>query len=357
MAKQAEHGISWTEETWNPIRGCSRVSEGCRHCYAERIAYRFSGAGESYDGLVRIANGHPQWTGEVRVVEEHMLDPLHWKRPRRIFVNSMSDLFHENVSDETIDRIFAVMALCPQHTFQVLTKRPARMLAWFAKPSGFRFTWREGYIQNAAYAIQPRAHFALKGWPLPNVWLGVSVENQAAADERIPLLLQTPAAVRWISAEPLLDGIDLTVIPREASDFDRSMAGFDRCKSFYVDTLSGCNGVLMVDGASHEEPINAQPKLDWVVVGGESGHGARPMEEAWARSLRDQCVAAGVAFHFKQWGEWLPAMCDGAPGDYQELNAGDTPIRIGKRKAGRLLDGRTWDEYPAGNTAQVEVRA
>lgn len=356
MAKQADHGISWTEETWNPIRGCSRVSEGCRHCYAERTANRFSGVGEPYEGLVRIANGHPQWTGEVRVIEEHMLDPLHWKTPRRVFVNSMSDLFHENVSDETIDCIFAVMLLAHWHTFQVLTKRPKRMLEYLISPRLDRVV---GKLARAGGMADRRVFRALDlrrrdrvSWdlPLPNVWLGVSVENQAAADERIPLLLQTPAAVRWISAEPLLGPIDPTILLRKASDFDRRLAGFDHCAGFFTDALAGSNGVAMKDGTCHEEPIGAQPSLDWVVVGGESGHGARPMEEAWARSLRDQCVAAGVAFHFKQWGEWLPAMCDGAPGDYQQLNASDNPIRVGKRKAGRLLDGRTWDEFP-------EVRA
>ena len=124
----AKTGIEWTDATWNPIRGCSRVSEGCRNCYAETIAARFSGPGLAYEGLAVMQNGHPHWTGKIEFVDEHLLDPLSWRRPRRIFVNSMSDLFHENVTDEMRDKIFAVMALCPQHIFQVLTKRPARML-------------------------------------------------------------------------------------------------------------------------------------------------------------------------------------------------------------------------------------
>jgi protein gp37 len=334
MSDQRNGGISWTDATWNPIRGCSRVSEGCRNCYAERVAARFNGPGLAYEGLVRMTNGHPQWNGTVRVVEAHMLDPLKWKRPQRIFVNSMSDLFHENVSDETIDRIFAVMALCPQHMFQVLTKRPERMLAYlkqaFSEQQMQR--WVDAARRDAIVNLSPRNEAALVDleWPLPNVWLGVSVEDQKTADERIPLLLQTPAAVRWISAEPLLGGIKLTRHHAYCPihDFD---GGF-------------CTG-----------DCPDRQYLDWIVVGGESGPGARPMHPEWARSLRDQCVAAGVAFHFKQWGEWLPAMCDGSPGDFQHLNAGDTPIRIGKRKAGRTLDGRTWDEYQSPTFKPVEA--
>jgi protein gp37 len=331
VAEQGEHGITWTDATWNPIRGCSRVSEGCRNCYAERVAYRFSGPGGPFEGLVRVnaaGKRQPQWNGTVRVVEEHMLDPLKWKRPRRIFVNSMSDLFHENLADDTIDRVFAVMALCPQHSFQVLTKRPERMLAYlkqaFSEQQMQR--WVDAARRDAIVNLSPRDEAALVDleWPLPNVWLGVSVEDQKTADERIPLLLQTPAAVRWISAEPLLGPIDLEELP--------SFSGIGR----YLDSLSNAGA----------EDADIPSKLDWVVVGGESGSGARPMHPDWARSLRDQCVAAGVAFHFKQWGEWLPAMCDGAPGDFQHITSNE-PSLVGKRKAGRLLDGRTWDEYPA----------
>lgn len=322
MSQQREGGITWTDATWNPIRGCSRVSEGCRNCYAERTAFRYSAPGMAYEGLVRVNHvgiRQPQWNGTVRVVDEHMLDPLRWRRPRRIFVNSMSDLFHENVADETIDRIFAVMALCPQHSFQVLTKRPMRMLEYLAThPGRLQAVWwtMASFDVGLGMPCPP--------WPLPNVWLGVSVEHQAAADERIPLLLETPAAVRWISAEPLLGPINLLDM-----------------KGRHPNPLTG---VVPYRGDGY-------PKLDWVVVGGESGPGARPMEEAWARSLRDQCVAAEVAFHFKQWGEWLPAMCDGALIDgTQHLNCSDAAVRMGKHKSGRLLDGRVWDEYP-------EVRA
>ncbi len=185
MANQ-KNGIVWTDETWNPLRGCSRVSEGCRNCYAESVARRFDGPGLPYEGL--IASGG-QWNGQIKLVPEKLDEPLRWQRPRRIFVNSMSDLFHPNVPNEYIDRVFAVMALASQHTFQVLTKRPERMLEYLNRRT-----------------------------TMPNVWLGVSIENQVTADERIPLLLQTPAAVRWVSAEPLLRPVDLFHV-HEANGF------------------------------------------------------------------------------------------------------------------------------------------
>jgi len=169
--------IQWTEKTWNPLVGCSRVSEGCRHCYAERTAFRLAACGRpQYKGLTKkTKNGEIHWTGKVRLLESALDKPLHWKKPSRIFVNSMSDLFHEKAEDSWIEHIFSVMAEAPQHTFQVLTKRPERMLEW---------------IRRA------------RPVPLPNVWLGVSVENQEMAEERLPLLIQTPAAVRWVSYEP-----------------------------------------------------------------------------------------------------------------------------------------------------------
>ena len=226
----AKTGIEWTDSTWNPFIGCSRVSEGCRHCYAERLAGRFSAKTEGvYAGTTKTVNGLQVWTGEInRAPAETLLKPLHWRAPRRIFVNSMSDLFHENVPDGWIDQVFAVMALCPQHVFQVLTKRPERMRAYL---DGVRVIPRTGadvspYSRTAiglmmfgmiteeqrvavlvkrsqySYQISVRCEPGHEGeivqWPLPNVWLGVSVENQAAADERIPLLLRTPAAVRFV---------------------------------------------------------------------------------------------------------------------------------------------------------------
>ena len=322
----AKTGIEWTDSTWNPFIGCSRVSEGCRNCYAERLAGRFSAKTEGvYAGTTKAVNGLQVWTGKIsRAPEETLLKPLSWKgvmvpvgpggtiqelapRRRRIFVNSMSDLFHENVPDEWIDQVFAVMALCPQHIFQVLTKRPERMPAWTKRNS------TGGHIFHIAQQIDPKKNGAQSGrWPLPNVWLGVSVENQAAADKRIPWLLKTPTAVRFISAEPLLGPVDVSLYLRQ----------------------------VRMEGEVEDQ------KLDWVICGGESGPGARPMHPDWARSLRDQCAAAGVPFFFKQWGEWLPQLQDGAPGDPWLINASDIPERVGKKAAGALLDGREWKQFP-----------
>ena len=259
-------GIEWTDATWNPVRGCTRVSEGCRNCYAEGVAYRFSGPGQPYEGLVQVnaqRERKRQWSGVIQFVEKHLLDPLRWKTPRRIFVNSMSDLFHEGVTDEMRDRIFAVMALSPQHTFQVLTKRPERMLAYFdPQDCGGRLRVARLRIRDYAVKMQHLSKSAFdpySQWPLPNVWLGVSVENRKAKP-RIDALRATPAALRFLSLEPLLEDL----------------------------------GELDLTG------------IDWVIVGGESGKGAgiRPMHPDWVRSVRDQCAAAGVPFFFKQWGEW-----------------------------------------------------
>lgn len=324
--------IEWTDATWNPLRGCSRVSEGCRNCYAESVAHRFSGPGRPYDGLTRIVNGRPTWTGEIRLVPELLDQPLRWKRPRRIFVNSMSDLFHERVPDDFIRSVFATMAAARWHTFQVLTKRPTRMRALLK-------LWTE------------------EGAVLPNVWLGVSVEDQQTADDRIPLLLDTPAAVRWISAEPLLGPIDLypsAYLPcpnaADGLSMDPSTGDYECCRK--------CD----FTGVSDEIGI------DWVVAGGESGQHARATHPEWFRSLRDQCKTADVPFLFKQWGEWVDERhahldqpiatrlrktvsrlaSDGTVypmrGPGPESYAGI--YRVGKKAAGRLLDGVLHDAYP-----------
>lgn len=340
--------IEWTEYSWNPIRGCSRITDGCRNCYAEDQAARIirmdrgrgvpEGQG-SYDGL--LAKGG-QWNGQIKVVPELLDQPLRWTKPRFIFVNSMSDLFHENVAEETIQRIFAVMAAAPQHTFQVLTKRADRMCQvlrtkdarWVAE--GQMLLTQEGVLKPDTYQVK---------WPLPNVWLGVSVENQAAANERVPKLLETPAAVRWLSMEPLLGPVDLEKIQEPSGDVFSALYGWHATGSF--------------------ERVNG---IDWVVVGGESGPRARPMHRQWVRDLRDQCASTGVPFLFKQWGEWTPGenverqtgVVETAcliNGDWQfgtvDLSgdgghADDEPdlYRIGKHAAGRRLDGEQHDGYP-----------
>ena len=304
----AETTIEWTDKVWNPVRGCTRVSEGCTNCYAERTASRFSGPGMPYEGLIRSTSKGPLWTGKIRLVPEKLKEPLTWRTPCRVFVNSMSDLFHEGVPDSFIAEVFATMAACPRHTFQVLTKRPERMRHLLAGPKQHAQWPREMWHRSV----------------LPNVWLGVSVENQEAADERIPLLLETPAAVRWISAEPLLGPVNLG---------RAQIAG--RC-GYYCDESVG-----HVDHG----------KVNWCVVGGESGPGSRPMHPDWARSLRDECQQMGIAYFFKQWGAWADVMASDAPlapsVPMTHPGLDDTiMVRVGKKAAGRLLDGRTWDEYP-----------
>lgn len=288
-------GIEWTQATWNPVRGCSRISPGCEHCYAETVAARFSGPGQPYEGLARRApNGEARWTGTVRLVPEMLDQPLRWKRPRRIFINSMSDLFHESLPDDVIDKVFAVMMLTArwsrdeEHTFQVLTKRADRMRAYVSDERAaervIACAERFGYLATTVNTEEERAGIKLalaKGsvWPLPNVWLGVSVENQETADERIPLLLQTPAAVRFISAEPLLGPVDLTHVGEHDGR-----------------PLSSLKDHPCVD----DEPGGVG--LDWVIVGGESGPKARPMALEWAGAIVDQCRAAEVPCFMKQLG-------------------------------------------------------
>jgi protein gp37 len=350
-------GIEWTDATWNPIIGCSRVSEGCRNCYAEGIAGRFGqGKPTVYSGLTQIVNGRAVWTGKIAETKQ-LLQPLSWRQPKRVFVNSMSDLFHENVTDEQRDKIFAVMALCPQHTFQVLTKRPENMLRYFrsfngtnAEDRGAAFAeWCIGTLGAEANNTVCNSRFWMG---LPNVWLGVSVENQDAADNRIEWLLRTPAAVRFLSVEPMLGPVNLNLVGCECDEPD-SWDGV-------IDCLGGFTWTEEWDNADGSERTikrcQTVPKIDWVICGGESGPNARPMHPDWVRSLRDQCQVAGVPFFFKQWGEWLPALQDGGPDcPDQILNALDSAIRVGKKAAGALLDGREWKQFPGTRISTAEI--
>lgn len=338
--------IEWTDATWNPITGCSVVSAGCKHCYAMRLAGTRLRDHPSRAGLTRQTLIGPVWTGDVRLNEDWLDQPLRWKKPRRIFVCAHGDLFHQAVPNAWIDRVFAVMALAPQHTFQVLTKRPERMLDWFQRNP------YKGIIGYADIIRESRPSLCRIGIsdpnvaPWPNVHLGVSVENQAAADERIPLLLDTPAAIRWISAEPLLGPLDIF-----NGDPDPRLAGHTATATYLGDWWEPGDG------------LSSAPRhgLDWVVAGGESGPGARPSHPAWFRSLRDQCQAAGVPFFFKQWGEWLPAdqhaatgrLCDDEfaldddlIGSLHDWPDGACSVHVRKKDAGRLLDGREWNQYP-----------
>jgi protein gp37 len=393
-------GIEWTDATWNPVRGCSRVSEGCRNCYAERVAARFSGPGQPYKGLADRDRSGSKWTGRVQLVESALDQPLRWAKPRRIFVNSMSDLFHESLTDGEILRVMMIIWSAPRHTFQVLTKRPERMRAWFKAwndveeadpepkmargPDATRAAHTSGRARIFASMLEsmgkppPGAAYPTYDWaggprwwptwPAHNLWLGVSVEHQVAAEDRIHHLLATPAARRFLSCEPLLGPVDLT----------QWLRIFDHCShdGAAVNSCVGCDGTGGGDcGAVTRSGIH------WVIAGGESGPGARPMHPDWARSLRDQCAAAAVPFFFKQWGEWLDWRQAGASGwtnatpqraGYKGKTVGlfhggagylfdgkavptlhtwgegaTVFAKIGKKAAGRLLDGTQHDGFPA----------
>ena len=327
-------GIEWTEATWNAIAGCSVVSKGCKNCYAMKVAHRLAQIEKTagkYGGLTQVVNGNIVWNGELRLDEQALLQPLKWTRARLIFVNSMSDLFHENVPDAWIDRVFGVMARCPHHTFQILTKRAARMREYMKN------------LPNRQADFNCDAGLDGAVFPLPNVWLGVSVEDQPCANERIPLLIDTPAAVRFLSCEPLLEPVDLTKMPFAEGDERHTWDALTGQALMFADGVDGHPDMTI----RLDKPI--YPHIDWVIVGGESGPGARAMQPEWARSLRDQCVRAGVKFHFKQWGEWMPEpdLASEWQEHYELLGQWEGVCRrVGKKAAGRMLDGRTWDEMP-----------
>lgn len=291
--------IEWTDATWNPTTGCTKISPGCANCYIERTPpFRIKGR--------KFVNGHIP----LEFHPDRLDKPLHWREPRMVFVNSLSDLFHEDVPYEFISSVFEVMSKAERHTFQVLTKRADRM-----------------------------ADFCKYKAPLPNVWLGVTAENQATADARIPWLLNTPAAVRFVSYEPALGPVD-----------------FSRCMCpthWHWDANFKTPEEAKAAGAYAERKRQALVSansvfIDWLICGGESGDGPniRPMQPDWARSARDQCQAAAVPFFFKQWGEWFPIDINGdlRPFSKNEIEFGFA--RWGKKAAGRVLDGREWNEMP-----------
>lgn len=345
----ADHSkIEWTDATWNPIVGCSIATPGCTNCYAMRQAHRIEAmmyelvhqgkaGAPHYLGTTKVVNGKPVWTGRLAMADDAaLLAPLKRRKPTTYFVNSMGDLFHEDVPDAWIDRVFAVMALAPQHTFQVLTKRAARMRKYF------EFVNTHNVLAGAAQELPSETR-----WPLPNVWLGVSAEDQRRADERIPHLLVTPAAVRFISAEPLLGPINLTKVAGTACLAHDGACCGDRP---WLDALRGIQGCSRAGAYGYPERGQMPRGLDWIIVGGESGPGARPMHPDWARSLRDQCSAADVPFFFKQWGAHFPIFGgDGA----LDSSIYDGPIidgvgfaKVGKKVAGRLLDGVEFNGMP-----------
>lgn len=259
--------IEWAEETWNPVTGCSPISEGCRNCYAARMAKRLAGRCGYPEGEPFRVTLHP----------DKLDQPMRWKKPRMIFVCSMGDLFHEDVPTTFIDQVLEIIASCPQHTFIALTKRPEN-------------------LEHKIYGITPDNPYRLLGGGdyLPNLWLGVTAENQQRADERIPVLLQIPAAVRFVSVEPMLGPVDLTKI---------SLGPNGHGLTFYHNSLNGWS--TGYNAETHKQKVSRNDqfsRLDWVICGGESGPGARPMHPDWVRSIRDQCRDAGVAFYMKQMG-------------------------------------------------------
>jgi protein gp37 len=372
----SKSSIEWTQATWNPIVGCSIVSPGCTNCYAMKMAARIEGmnaeayasgrkpTAPQYDGTTKNVNGNNVWTGKLSLAgESTLLEPLRRRKPTTYFVNSMSDLFL--APWEWIDQAFCVMAQTPHHTYQILTKRGKEMREYCSR-FGNVVTIADDKISEMK--IVPGG--IVKVWPLPNVWLGVSTERQKEADERIPHLLATPAAVRFISAEPLLGPIDLTRLA-----FKKTC----ECKQ-HSPTLDALEATVFCAGCCEGAERLDFGKLDWVIVGGESGPGSRPMHPDWARSLRDQCLAAGVPFFFKQWGNWFPlidrdaidpdwrrnyGIVNSQPDKYQILNfAGGTGFhgervhlmqRLGKKDSGRVLDGLVHDEMPAAFTGRRSI--
>lgn len=359
-------GIQWTDATWNPCIGCAKVSEGCRNCYAMSAAsrivsmsrgrnarsYRDAGVSDGidwgaepcsspYEKVIKTdERGYPEakWNGRAVFLPERLDQPLRWQKPRMVFVNSMSDLFHEDLTFEQIAAIFGVMAASPRHTFQVLTKRPARMLEFFewmesatyydntGPAAGMmdvltQFNGRLGSFDEHDNGERLSAALWDPGWPLPNVWLGVSVEDQATADDRIPVLLQCPAAVRWVSAEPLIGPVD---------DFVTHYESCGRCGG------TGRTGPEVCwECCGIGDDVGKEFTLDWVVVGGESGNGARPCHLAWIRSIVDQCHQAEVPCFVKQLGA-VPTI---APSE-SVLNAPGL-LKLKDRKGGNP------DEWPA----------
>lgn len=360
---------AWYDVAWNPTGGCSPAGPGCDHCDAMRtvaqLARMGGKAGARYAGLTATRRSGSAWTGELRVRDDVLTWPLVQRKGRRILVASLSDLFHERLAIEAVDAVHAVMTVAHWHRFLILTRRAERMRAYYADPQTPRRIAAEiarlaarampglgsaprsrdsdagaGLVIGAGARRDRVAELArvvcrtadadrdepgaseLDSWPLHNLWLGVSVEDRDRVG-RIGELLQTPAVRRWACFEPLLGPVRPDLVP----------VGDDG----YVDGL--CGDRFDLDRRGRRLPLDgpALPALDWVVAGGETGSAARPTVPNWMRDLRDHCTVAGVPFFFKQWGEWGPA-----PEDI----SGQKVVRLGRRRSGRTIDGRTWDEMP-----------
>lgn len=384
--------IEWCDRVWNPVTGCTKVSPGCEHCYAERMAHRFGKQwGLPEDNPFKV----------TKRKDKEFIRPLQWKNPSKIFVCSMGDLFHEDVQERWIDGIFSIMGLTydvaesdkenvitaykQRHTYLILTKRPERMQKYIQKLAlsewetlrkrfyDFSMTACDFYYK-AQYIDHMNASMTVATWikdGMPGLWLGVTAENQEQADKRIPILLQIPAAKRFVSVEPMLGAVDL----KPWLDGHGAAGPVAICKKHGIVEPTIDNGLEDNDEVCPKccLPLDYSA-LDWVICGGESGPGARPMHPDWVRSLRDQCKTADVPFLFKQWGEYGPddeGESDNLPwvseqtdrsrdrvidmrGDIDCTNwQGPEQVepfalmrRVGKKKAGRLLDGQLWDQYP-----------
>jgi len=334
-------GIEWTEETWNPVTGCTKVSDGCRHCYAEKMAKRLAGRCGYPAGVPFKVTFHP----------DRLDQPGKWRKPKMVFVCSMGDLFHDDLTDDQILAVYDAMCDAPQHTYQLLTKRPERM----RDAVEYIHKWSEtGHSEE-----------------LSHIWHGVSAENQECFDERVPLLLQTPSAVRFVSAEPLLGPIDFGEAIPPFADCCNYAGGCTRPENPFAETTDP-KSRPGIDSCRPGYCVFGRIGIDGVIVGGESGPGARPMHPQWVRDIRDQCRAAGVPFFFKQWGQWAP-LADhkelretankfalvSRDGDVSYSDDGVITAHLdgndyaaamvwmrNKHDAGRVLDGRTWDEKP-----------
>jgi protein gp37 len=337
--------IEWATKVWNPVTGCTPISAGCANCYAKRMANRLKGR-HGYDAADPF---------KVTIhTEDKFLEPLKWRKPSNVFVCSMGDLFHKDVPTLEIDKVFAIAAISPKHNFMFLTKRPDRMATYFDTPAKKLAERWEDVIYSMGISagddeIDTVASFLHNrcglGWPLKNIWLGVSVEDQKAADDRIHYLNEISAAVKFVSCEPLLSEIN----------FEKSLG---ESLKWHAGGLKNC--------------------ISWVISGGETGHNARPVHPDWVRSIKDQCEDNGVPFFFKGWGEFKPINIDltgikpirqkGNPftfwenikgdifelidGDGEYLCAGDDHqlyqpiIKVGKKQSGDLLDGKQYHEFP-----------
>ncbi len=327
----------WWTKSWNPVIGCTKCSPACENCYAEALHT------QRHKALLagrQVAACYSKPFGQVQFLPVRLVEPTHWIKPQRIFVGNMGDLFHEDVEEAWLDAIFTFIALCCRHTFMLLTKRPERAQEYLSRPD-FLMRLVEYGQQRWGHEGGVMVLGQIQGLQvLPNVWLGTTIWDQPSLERNMPILLSTPAARRFVSVEPMLGPVDFSVL-RHGSDHDLPVFG-------------------------------TEWGPDWVICGGETGPGARPMHPDWPRSLRDQCQAAGVPFFFKQWGEWAPHLPElsynnpatggkawgcidhagvwmpettpfnGDRGDYEW-----PMVRVGTRRAGRVLDGRTWEEVPA----------